>query len=679
MLALPLAAVPALLLCATSGCAQAQQATTNPLALTGTQKKPVVANANLDGKPFLHPLFSDNAVLQRDRTISLWGWTLAGATVSVQLDNQTQTARAATDGRWTVSIPPHAAGGPHSLSVTNAQTGESANRRNLLFGDVWLCSGQSNMAYDLRGAKNPDAEIAAANHPNIRLLRIGGTLSARPQQTFTGASWQVCTSQSIIGFSGTGYFFGRDLHQKLKVPIGLIDSSASGTVAQAWVSAPALSALPDFKSAVDALQKSANAIGTHEQQMSAWWQNDAGTVAHQQAPDFDEGAWQTMNLPGNWEGKGFPNFDGVMWFRRTVEVPAALAGRDLQLNLGYIDDRDTTYWNGVQVGATDEFLKTRLYTVPGAQIKAGRNVVAVRVLDTGGGGGFSEQSLSMKSGNDSVSLDGAWKVSQGKALQDLPPVPLHITDPNTPTVLFNGKIAPLLPAQIKGILWYQGESNGDRQEQTIQYRALLPTLINDWRSHFGAKTPFTIVQLANFRASHDQPDNSDVWPLVREAQLQTSQRLNAPLIVTIDLGEANDVHYKNKQEVGARLAQSVLNQTYGVKVESIGPTLRDAKVVNGAIRLTFDHAQGLNLKGDANRVFSIAGADKKFVWATPQIAGDMITLRSPAVPAPLYARFGWSDNPLAALYNAAGLPASPFRTGQDDVAATGDLRQINMG
>ncbi len=663
----------AMLFSASSGCAQAQKPA-NPLAATGTQAKQPVVNA--EGKPFLHPLFSENAVLQRDRTISLWGWTFPGTTVSVQLDAQKQTARAGADGRWSVSIPPHTAGGPHTLRVS-APTGESEIRRNLLFGDVWLCSGQSNMAYDYRGALNPEAERAAANYPNLRLLRIPGTLSAGPQQTFTNATWKVCTPDAILDFAGTGYFFGRDLHQKLKVPIGLIDSSASGTVAQAWVSAPSLSTMEDFKPAVDALRKSADATGTLEEQMTTWWQNDAGTASHQEATDFDDSGWKTITAPGNFEGKGFPNFDGVMWLRRTVDVPANWAGRDLRLNLGYIDDMDTTYWNGVQVGSTGEFLKTRDYVIPGALVKAGQNTIAVRVLDTGGGGGFSEQSLSLKNGDDSISLDGEWKAKSGTELKNLPLVPLRITDANTPTVLYNGKIAPLLPAQIKGILWYQGESNGDRQEQAVQYRTLLPLLVNDWRAKFGEKTPFYIVQLANFRAQHDQPNDSDVWPLVREAQLQTSKTLNAPLVVTIDIGEANDVHYKNKQEVGRRLALRVLNQTYGVTTQSSGPTFRSAKPVGGALQVLFDNAQGLNLKGDANRVFAIAGADRKFRWATPKITGDTISLSSPDVKSPQYARFGWSDNPLAILYNGAGLPASPFRTGQDDVAPEEDLRQIN--
>lgn len=615
-------------------------------------------------KDLLHPLFSDNAVLQRDRGISIWGWTKPGTTVAFQFDAQKQTTRAAADGRWTITLTPHAAGGPHSLSVTGAD-GETATRRNLLFGDVWLCGGQSNMAYDLHGANNPEAEIAAANYPEIRLLQVPDNIRAAPLQSFEGAGWKVCSPQTVANFAGVGYFFGRELYKKIKVPIGLINSSWSGTPGESWVSGPALATMPEFKTAVDALEHSEDAQTVYAKQMVAWWQtNDAGSRAHQESSNFDDSAWKSIEAPGFWEDKGFADFDGVMWFRRVVEVPADWAGRNSHLDLGSVDDSDTTFWNGAVIGATTGWNKPRNYTIPGAQVKAGRNVIAVRVLDTGGGGGLAGPALSMRSGNESVSLGGAWKIQQGSDFKSLALMPKPIENPNAPVVLFNGKIAPLLPAQIKGVIWYQGESNSDNHTESRQYRTLLPLLVKDWRAHFGAQTPFYIVQLANFKAPDDAPSN-DPWPNTREAQLQTSQRLpNTPLIVTIDLGEEKNVHYPNKQEVGARLALSAFTNTYGAQVESSGPTFREVKAINGTLQLSFDHAQGLNLKGDVNRVFAIVGNDGKFAWATPQIAGNTVTLHSPDVPEPIYARFGWSNNPRAVLFNAAGLPASPFRTDQ---------------
>lgn len=613
-------------------------------------------------RPFLHPLFSDNAVLQRDRPIPIWGWTTPAATVAVQFDAEQQTTVSGPDGRWTVSIPPHPAGGPHTLNVSDAEAGVSAARKNLLFGDVWLCGGQSNMAFDLHGAKNPEAEIAAADYPQIRLLSVPNAITSEPLVSFENASWQVCSPRTVERFSAVGYFFGRKLHGELKVPIGLINSTWSGTPGQSWVSGPALAQMPAYKNAAEALKRSGKT--SYADQMLAWWRNDSGTVAHQEAPAFDDSGWQTMDLPGPWETKGFPDFDGVMWFRRTVDLPAAWAGRDLQLDLGAIDDQDTTYWNGAVVGATDGFRKARSYPVPAAQVKAGRNVLAVRVLDTGNAGGFSGPALAMKSGADTVSLDGAWKVHPGPSLHTLPPIAQPLNDPNAPIVLFNGKIAPLVPGEIKGVIWYQGESNADSVEQAEQYRRLLPILINDWRAHFGAQTPFYIMQLANFKAPDETP-RDDAWPRLRDAQLQTARSLpNVGLIVQTDLGEEKNVHFPNKQEAGLRAALSVLSQTYGMDVASSGPTLREAKTVGGAIQLTFDHAQGLNLKGEVNRVFAVAGEDNVFHWATPQVAGDGVTIGSADVPAPVFARFGWSNNPRASLYNAAGLPASPFQTGK---------------
>lgn len=373
-------------------------------------------------KPLLHPLFSDNAVLQRDREISIWGWTKPGTTIAFQFDAQKQTTRAANDGRWTIALAPHAAGGPHSLNVTTAD-GETATRRNLLFGDVWLCSGQSNMAYDLRSANNPDAEIAAANYPKIRLMQVPDNIRSAPIQSFEGAEWKACSPQTVANFAGAGYFFGRELYKKLKVPIGLINSSWSGTPGESWVSGPSLATMPEFKTAVENLEHSEDAQTIYAKQMAAWWQtNDEGSRAHQEAANFDDSAWKSIEAPGYWEDKGFADFDGVMWFRRVVDVPENWAGRDLQLDLGRVDDSDTTFWNGSVVGSTTGWNRSRNYTVLGTQVKAGRNVIAVRVLDTGGGGGFGVPTLSMRSRAESVSLDGAWKIHQGAEFKNLAPL-----------------------------------------------------------------------------------------------------------------------------------------------------------------------------------------------------------------------------------------------------------------
>lgn len=306
-------ALTATLIAGAGGCVHAQDATKAQDAPTAP------TTVKVQTEPLLHPLFSENAVLQRDRPVPIWGWTQPQTKVTVKLDNKvTQTATARDDGRWTVSLASHAAGGPHSLTVV--ANGQTETRKNLLFGDVWLCSGQSNMAYDLHGALNPEQEIAAANYPNIRLMQVPSVTKGAPVQSFDG-NWKVCSPQTVGTFSATGYFFGRKLYNELKVPIGLIDSSASGTPGQAWVSGPALAQMPEFKPTVDALAQ--NAGDTFAAQVDAWWKkNNQGATTHREAADFDDAGWQTIDEPGFWEGKGFPNYDGVMWFRRVVDVPA---------------------------------------------------------------------------------------------------------------------------------------------------------------------------------------------------------------------------------------------------------------------------------------------------------------------------------------------------------------------
>ena len=331
------------------------------------------------------------------------------------------------------------------------------------------------------------------------------------------------------------------------------------------------------------------------------------------------------------------------------------------MSLGAIDDSDTTFWNGAIVGETQGHDKPRLYRVPGAQVKAGRNLIAVRVLDSGGAGGLTGPALSLRLGEEKIALDGPWKIRIGAPLGDLPALPQPLNQ-NTPTTLYNGMIAPLVPAQIKGAIWYQGESNAGNARQ---YRTLLPALIRDWRARFGEPLPFYIVQLANFMPPDELPRN-DPWPHLREAQSLTDKTVpDTGLAVTTDVGEAKDIHPKNKQDVGLRLALQALKKTYGQNVRADGPTLKSAEVRGGEIALKFDNAQGLTLKGEANRVFAVAGADGQYFWAGPTIQGDTVYLSTPDVPAPVHARFGWASNPRANLYNAAGLPASPFRTDGD--------------
>ncbi|BCM92022.1 hypothetical protein IAD21_03901 [Abditibacteriota bacterium] len=624
--------------------------------------------------PFLHALFSDNAVLQRDRPIPVWGWTKPGQSVTVKLDTTTTTARADASGRWMTRIGPYTAGGPRTLTVTGADPTENITRQNILFGDVWLCSGQSNMEFGIGNLNNAKDEIDAANYPNIRLFTVPKRTSLTPQDN-VNSQWLVCNPTNINrgawnGFSAVAYFFGRKLHQELGIPIGLIHSSWGGTVAEAWVSESSLGTMPDFSKAI-ADSKVANATSPLplEQRVTNWLTAyDPALKANWLTLESDDSNWKTITVPGNWENSGVQelgDFDGIVLFRREVDVPADWAGKDLTLSLGGIDDIDVTYWNGTQVGTTSGWQQNREYKIPGAQVKAGRNLIAVRVTDTGGGGGFGGAPNDLRLSRDGANplpINGAWKYRISVSSDKMGSMPRAIdpNDPNRVNVLYNGMIAPLEPYGIKGAIWYQGESNASRPEQ---YSRLLPTLIRDWRKQFDSPLPFHIVQLAGFMAPDDTPSNNE-WPRLRAAQMKTAQTVERTgIAITTDVGDEKDIHPKDKQDVGLRLALSALAQDYGRKVEYSGPTVKSVTPQGESVAVSFDHAEGgLSLKGDTSRVFAVAGADLNWFWATPRTEGNRVILTSPVVSKPVYVRYAWSNLPRATLYNGAGLPAPPFQT-----------------
>jgi len=626
-------------------------------------------------KPFLHPLFTDNMVLQRDIRFPIWGWTEAGKKVTVEFQDKTSTGTADAEGKWQVSLGPFPAGGPYTLKISGPQ---SMTLQNVLMGDVWLCSGQSNMEMGISNVNNAAQEIADANYPKIRLFTVQKTIATEPQ-TLVKGQWEECNSKTIAyggwgGFSAVGYFFGRELHQDLKVPIGLIHSSWGGTPAEAWTSKESLSKmsdfvpyLDDFRRTVDEARKGAFNL---EKAVNDWWQaNDPGSAAKPAwyDPSAEISSWKTMKLPTNWEEAGLPSFDGIVWFSRTFTLPENWAGKDLMLHLGPIDDADTTWVNGVKVGGLNVWNDLRDYRVPANILKPGLNTIRVRIMDTGGPGGIYGKPDQLKlelanGGSNRIRLDGDWKYQESAPISKLKPFPQILNqNPNLVTVLYNGMIAPLVPFSFKGAIWYQGEANAGRG---FQYRTLLPTMITDWRTRFGSDFPFYIVQLANFMEERPSPTESQ-WAELREAQLLTSQNLaHSGLAVTIDIGDGKDIHPKNKQEVGHRLALAARALTYGEKIEYSGPAFRKMNVDGNKVHLTFDHISGglVSKGGDKLRGFAIAGADKKFVWADATIEGDTVVVWSSEVSNPTAVRYDWADNPNGNLYNKSGLPASPFRT-----------------
>lgn len=629
-------------------------------------------NSRMHADVIPNPLFTDNAVLQQGIKAPIWGTADPGERVTVEFAGQTVSTTASAEGKWLVHLSPLKAGGPRILTISGRN---KIVLTNILAGEVWLCSGQSNMERQLglRAGQQPitdwKQEVAAANYPEIRHFGATQTKAFAPAQTVKG-SWTVCSPGTVTNFTAIGYFFGRDLYRARQVPIGLIHSSWGGTPAEAWTSEAALSTQPDWTEALAQVKLLAtDPVGTQreiQKQLEAWYQaKDPGSAASPpwSATDLDARLWKAMTLPTYWENAGYPDFDGTFWFRRTVDLPEDWTGSDAELHLGAVDDNDTTWVNGVEVGATIGYNLPRVYHVPTGVLKRSTNVIAVRVLDTGGNGGLyggdDPMRLVVNSGGktNSISLTGAWLCRQGVSLANVGQPPTDYSQsPNTPTVLYNGMIAPLLPYAIRGAIWYQGESNVGRERQ---YRTLFPTMIADWRHAWGeGDFPFLFVQIAPYHGNS---------PEIREAQLLSWQNTtNTAMAVTIDCGDANDIHPPRKQPMSARLALAARAIAYGEKLEYSGPVFQSMKLEGSEAVLRFTHpGGGLVAKDGPLKGFTIAGADKIFHPAQAEIRGQTIVVASDAVSRPVAVRYGWANVPEGNLFNRAGLPASPFRTDVD--------------
>ncbi len=408
---------------------------------------------------------------------------------------------------------------------------------------------------------------------------------------------------------------------------------------------------------------------TYEAKLAEWYraleEKDATAQGSRvwSSSDYDDFEWSTMSLPQKWESAGLPGFDGLMWYRKTINLPEALAGRPMILQLGPIDDYDWTFFNGERIGATPSYNAPRSYQVPGALVRSGKNVIAIRVLDTGSDGGLYGKPEDVKLMNDSttIALASEWRYKAGFVLQDVPSPPNPPDSPNRPTVLYNAMIAPLISYALRGAIWYQGESNAGR---AYQYRELFPLLIKDWRAQWQqGDFPFLFVQLANFRAANAEPVDDD-WAELRETQAMTLSLPNTGMAVTIDIGDANDIHPGNKQEVGNRLALNARRLVYEEKITHIGPQYKSMELEGNRIRLLFDHVdEGLMSKnGEELKGFALAGADRKFVWAKAVIEGNAVVASHDKIAQPVAVRYAWSSNPVCNLYNQAGLPAALFRT-----------------
>ena len=639
-------------------------------------------------------IFTDNMVIQQERPLRVWGMAEAGSAVAVSFRGESANAHADQDtGRWKVTLGPFKASSePAELIVTADSDGSRLVCRNVLTGEVWVGSGQSNMEWPVSLANDGEQEIAAANYPFIRLLSITKRVASEPASESSGAEWLVCSPETIksspnpghpSGFSAVAYYFGRELHRRLGVPVGLIHSSVGGTPAETWTSREGFLAAPAIRDIWESFEAGLPSLPERQ----AAWKEQMGEFERQTRDngiaDFargyaavtdPDGDWKEMSLPAPWKARGL-DFSGIVWFRKQVEIPTAWAGGALTLSIGATDKSDITYFNGEKVGSLtmqdrpDAWCVPRIYVVPGALVRAGSNLIAVRVhsdkFDAGMTGPAELMSIACPAtpGVPPILLAGDWRyaveANYGRVV--IPPEPQGPENQNAPARLFNGMIAPLTSFPIRGIIWYQGESNADR---ALQYRDLFPALIRDWRRQWDLEDmPFHFVQLANFGCVPDQPCESR-WAELREAQTMTLRLPHTGMAVAIDVGEENDVHPRNKQDVGLRLARSALYETYGRKdVLPCGPLFREARREGRALRLFFDHAgSGLTCRGPKLLGFAVAGEDRLFLWADARIDGDTVVIASEAVPDPRFVRYGWADNPICPLCGASGLPASPFRS-----------------
>jgi len=525
------------------------------------------------------------------------------------------------------------------------------------------------MEWAVANAREAKTEIATATYPTIRLLTIPKKSSAVPVTDFN-ATWLECSPATVGGFSAVGFFFGRELATTLNVPVGLIHASWGNTPAQSWTSHAALAAEPtlagyatEFDTAMAAYPM---AMAKAEAELTAKKTtavklDDSGW---EKITEPDATTWKTMTLPQNWEKSGL-KIDGTVWFLRTVDLPVEAARKDCTLSLGPIDDQDITWWDGEKIGATSTWNEHRNYTIPARAATQGRHVIAIRVVDTGGGGGIfgaPEQLSLTPAGGTAQSLAGEWKYRIAEEFPEQSRPPMGPGNPWLPTSLRNGMITPVLPYALRGAIWYQGESNSGN---AWQYRTLFPAMIRDWRAAWGqGDFPFLFVQLANFTAAPRNPGDNE-WAELRDAQFNTLRTVPATgMASAIDIGEAGDIHPKNKQDVGKRLARWALADTYAQKIESSGPLYLSSVIEKSTVRVRFDHlGGGLTAKDGPLKLFAIAGADRKWVWADAVIDGDSVVVSSPAVSAPVAVRYAWAANPAGCnLYNQAGLPASPFRT-----------------
>jgi len=627
-----------------------------------------LASSPISAQVKLPRLIRDSMVLQRDSKLILWGWAAKEEKLSIKFNGKTYKTKAGTDGKWQIVLPPMKAGGPYTMDII------ASNKillKDILIGDVWLCSGQSNMVHQMELHSITYAnDIAQANYPEIRQFWIPTMTDLNgPHDDLPTGFWKWANPKDVRQFSVVAYFFARTIYEKYHVPIGLINSSVGGPPIEAWTSEEGLKEFPVVISTIRKNKDTAYVNSTNRKALAANTRpepDDKGLSGPVKWYDtsYIPKAWHNINIPGFWEDQGIKDLDGIVWYRKEVNMPASMTGIPAKVFLGRIVDADFLYINGKQVGNTTYQYPQRRYSVPADLLKPGKNIFVVRVINNAGKGGFvPDKPYCLFAGKDTIDLKGTWqyKVADVFIPRQGPGV-RGISAQDQPTALYNAMIAPLINYSIKGILWYQGEGNTWKPED---YEKLLPAMIADWRNKWKQPTaPFLYVQLPNFGDMNYLPSESS-WARLRESQLRTLSVPNTAMAVAIDLGEWNELHPDNKKDIGLRLALAALKIAYGENIVYSGPIYQSAIIDGNKMIISFTNTGSGLIANDGEELnqFAIAGADKKFVWAKAKIEGDKVIVWNEAITNPMYVRYAWADNPDGAnLYNKEGLPASPFTT-----------------
>ena len=619
------------------------------------------------GKVKLPKLISDGMILQRNTDVNIWGWADANENISVSFVGSTYNTIADNKGNWKVVLADLKPGGPYQMQIN------SITINNILVGDVWVCSGQSNMELPMRRVSwNYPSEIEHSENKYIRQFLVPDKYNFdEPQNDLSSGTWKSASPENTPDFSATAYFFAKFLYEKYKVPIGLINSALGGSPVESWISGNALKKFPKYYNEAKLFRDSIlikKIEASDRARSNAWY-----TLLHKVDRGFKDpeniwyktnlntSDWSTMEVPGYWsEETDLGQLNGVIWFRKKVEIPSSMAGKSAKLILGRIVDADSAFINGQFVGTVSYQYPPRRYDIPTGLLKAGENTIVVRVISNIGKGGFvPDKQYAVVTKDTSINLTGEWKYRLGA---EMPPLESQTFIRWKPTGLYNAMIAPLINYKIKGVIWYQGESNAERPKE---YLSLFSTMIKDWRTNWNeGDFPFLFVQLPNFMETKSEPSESN-WALLREAQLKTLSLPNTGMVVAIDIGEWNDIHPLDKKDVGYRFALAAEKLAYGDNIVYSGPIYKSMKIDGNKIILSFTHTgSGLIAKGDNKlKYFAIAGNNKKFVWANAKIENNKVVVWNDKVKNPVAVRYAWADNPDGAnLYNKEGLPASPFRT-----------------